>query len=148
MPDEPEAAALRGLGQRALDLEAHAVVDDLQLDRAAARTHAHGDVRRAGVLAHVRERLLNGAEHRDALRGARASPDRHGSRALRAMPVRSVNVVDLAVQDLAERAADDALRLERVRDLAELTIELDEPSREVVEAAVRLLAMSSSRMNG
>ena len=49
--------------------------------------------------------------------------------------------VDLAVQDLAERAADHALRLERVRDLAELAIELDEPRREVVEAPVRLLAV-------
>ena len=49
--------------------------------------------------------------------------------------------VDLAVQDLAERPRDDALRLERVRDLAQLPIELDEPRREVVEAAVRLLAI-------
>ena len=48
--------------------------------------------------------------------------------------------VDLAVEDLSQRAADDALRLERVRDLAKLPIELDEPSGEVVEAAMRLLA--------
>ena len=49
--------------------------------------------------------------------------------------------VDLAVEDLAERSADDALRLERVRDLPELAVELDEAAAEVVEAAVRLLAV-------
>ena len=43
--------------------------------------------------------------------------------------------VDLAVEDLAERAADDALRLERVRDLAQRAVELAEPRSEVVEAA-------------
>ncbi len=45
------------------------------------------------------------------------------------------------MEDLAERAADDALRLERMGDLAELPVELDEPRGEVVEAAVRLLAV-------
>ena len=57
------------------------------------------------------------------------------------MPVRSANAVDLAVEDLAERTRDDALRLERVRDLAKLAVELDESRGEVVEASVRLLAV-------
>src|SRR5262245_14721591 len=67
-PDEPEAASLCRLRERSLDLEAHAVVDDLELDRAAARTYADGDVRRARMLAHVGECFLDGAEHGDPLR--------------------------------------------------------------------------------
>src|SRR6185436_21150247 len=67
--DEPEAAALRGLGQSALDLEAHSVVDDLELDRASPRAHPDGDVRGARVLADVRERLLDRAKDGDPLGG-------------------------------------------------------------------------------
>ena len=49
--------------------------------------------------------------------------------------------VDLAMEDLAERTADHALRLERVGDLAQVAVELDEPCGEVVEAAGRLFAV-------
>ena len=49
--------------------------------------------------------------------------------------------VDLAVEDLAERTRDDALRLERVGDLAKLPVELDEPRGQVVEPTVRLLSV-------
>ncbi len=138
--DEAEAAALRRLRERALDLEAHPVVDDLQLDRAAPRANSHGDRGRARVLAHVRQRFLDRAEDGDALRRrqrVRIAADLELGGDSRALG----EVVDLAVEDLAERAADDALRLERVSDLAQLPVELDETAREVVEAAVRLVAV-------
>ncbi len=92
------------------------------------------------MLADVGERLLDRAEHRDALRGG----ERVGVAAdleLGVDPGALGEVVDLAVQDLAEWTGDDALRLERVRDLAQLAIELDEPRGQVVEAAVGLLAV-------
>ena len=57
------------------------------------------------------------------------------------MPGALREAVDLAVEDLAERTRDDALRLERVRDLAKLPVELDEPCGQVVEATVCLLAV-------
>ena len=97
-------------------------------------------MRRAGVLAHVRERLLDRTEDRDPLRGrerVRVATDLE----LGVDPGALREAVDLAVEDLAERTADDALRLERVRDLAKLAVELDEARGEVVEAPVRLLAV-------
>ena len=110
-PDQAEPAALRRLGQRALDLEAHSVVDDLELDRAPPRTDAHGDRRRAGVLADVRKRLLDRTEHRDALsRRERVRIPAYLEVGADAGAVGEP--VDLAMQDLAERSADDALRLE------------------------------------
>src|SRR6188472_846602 len=45
------------------------------------------------------------------------------------------------MEGLAERTRDDALRLERVCDLTQLAVELDETRGEVVEASVRLLAV-------
>ena len=70
--DETEAATLCGLGERAFDLEAHPVVDDVELDRTAPCSHPHGDRRRTRMLTNVRERLLDGAEDGDALgRGQR-----------------------------------------------------------------------------
>ena len=42
--DEPEATALGRLRERPLHLEAHAVVDDLELDRAATRLDPDGDL--------------------------------------------------------------------------------------------------------
>src|SRR5262249_28663257 len=136
---EPEPATLSGLGERALDLEAHAVVDDLQLDGAPACPHTHRDVGRPGVLADVRERLLDRAEDRDALSGRErvgVAPDLELGVNAGALRER----VDLPVQDLAQRSAEHALRLERMCDLAQLPIELDETRREVVETSVRLLA--------
>ena len=122
---EAEATALRRLRERPLDLEAHAVVDDLHLDRTPPSAHAHRDVRRAGMLADVGERLLDDTEDGDPLGGGervRVAADLElgaDSGALR-------EAVDLAMKGLAERPADDALRLERVRDLPELPVELDE----------------------
>src|SRR5262249_44612716 len=83
--------------------------------------------------------LLDHAEDRDALRrreGVRIAPDLELCANAGALGER----IDLAVEDLAERAADHALRLQRVRDLPELTIELDEARGQIVEAAVCLLA--------
>ena len=57
------------------------------------------------------------------------------------IPVRSAKLSTSRWRISPSGRRDDALRLERVRDLAELPIELDEPRREVVEAAVRLLAI-------
>src|SRR5207253_8037121 len=45
------------------------------------------------------------------------------------------------VEDLAERPTEDALRLERVGDFAEMAVEIDQSGREVVEASVGLLAV-------
>src|SRR5262245_34624892 len=139
-PDEPEAASLCGLRECSLDLEAHAVVDDLELDRAAASTHADGDVCRARMLAHVGERFLDGAEHRDPL-GGRQRVGVAADLELRGDPRALGEAVDLAMEDLAERARDDALRLERVRDLAQLPVQLNESRGEIVEAPVCLLAV-------
>ena len=141
MPTSPSRPRCGGLGERALDLEAHAVVGDLHLDRAPAGADLDDDRGRGGVLADVGERLLDRAEDGDPLAGGqrvRVSADLEHGRDSRALRER----VDLAVEDLAERAADDALRLERVRELAKLAVELDESGREVVEAPVRLLAVA------
>src|SRR5262249_41729088 len=93
-----------------------------------------------GMLTHVRESLLDGAEHSDALGGrerVRIAADLEPGRD--SCPFGEG--VDLAVQDLAEGPRDDALRFQGVRDLPELPVELDETCAEVVEAAVRLLAV-------
>ena len=140
MPTRPRRPRCAALASGALDLETHAIVDDLQLDCAPPRANAHRDVRRAGVLADIRERLLDRAEDGDALGGrerVRVAADLElglHTRSLR-------EAVDLAMQDLAERPRDDALRLQRVGDFAELPIELDEAPGEIVEAAMRLLAI-------
>ena len=139
--DEAQAAALGGLGEGPLDLEAHPVVGDLHLDRASARTQPDDDGGRARVLADVGEGLLDRSEHRDALRRrerVRVAPDLERDVRAAALP----EVVDLAMEDLAEGAADDALRLERVRQLTKLAVELGEAGGEVVEAPERLLAVA------
>src|SRR5688500_888371 len=138
--DEAETAALSGLGESALDLETHSVVGDLYLDCAATGAHPDDDRGRARVLADVRQRLLNRAEHGDALGGReRVGIAANLERDLRPAALREV--VDLAMEDLAERPADDALRLERVRELAELAVELGEARGQIVEAPERLLAV-------
>src|SRR5919198_1995717 len=104
--DEAEATALRGLRERALDLEAGAVVDDLNVDRAAAGAQPHFDRPCAGMLAYIRERLLDRAEDGDALRGrerVRVAAD--FQRTFDPGAVREV--VDFAMQGLAERPAED-----------------------------------------
>ncbi len=58
------------------------------------------------------------------------------------MPVRSANASDLAVEDLAERARDDAARLERAGELAEVPVELRDAREHVVEAAGGALAVA------
>ena len=46
------------------------------------------------------------------------------------------------MEDLAERARDDAARLERARELAELPVELGDPRHEVVEPSCGPLAVA------
>ena len=46
------------------------------------------------------------------------------------------------MEDLAQRPADDASRLERVRDLAQLPIDVDQSQQRVVEAARDQLAVA------
>ena len=58
------------------------------------------------------------------------------------IPVRSANESDLAVEDLAERARDDAARLERAGELAEVPVELRDAREHVVEAAGGALAVA------
>ena len=52
------------------------------------------------------------------------------------MPVRSAKLSTSRWRISPSGRLSDALRLERVRDLAQLAVELDEPGGEVVEAAV------------
>src|SRR5262249_62028849 len=109
--DDAEPPALRCSGECMADLESGAVVRDPNLDRASACAKLDGDLRRAGVLTDVRERLLHRAEQRDALRGAqrlRVALDLETCLYTAAFRER----IDLAVKDLAERPADDALRLQ------------------------------------
>src|SRR5436190_20420422 len=139
-PDETQPPTLRRLRERALDLEARPVVDDLHVDRAPSRSQTDLDRGRTGVLAHVRERFLDRPEDRDPLSrrervGIAADLERTGDTGAFG------EVVHLAVEDLSERAAQDALRLERVRHLAQVAIEVDQPGGQVVEAPVGLLAV-------
>ena len=50
--------------------------------------------------------------------------------------------IDLAVEDLAERARDDAPRLERARELAQVAVELRHAGEHVVEAPCGALAVA------
>ena len=137
-PRRPRWAALARARSTSKPMPSSTIWSSIALRRARTRTEIFR--RRARALADVGQLLLDRAEHGDPLRGrerVRVAPDLElgaDARALR-------EAVHLAVEDLAERARDDALRLEGVGYLAQLPVELDEPGREVVEAPVRLLAV-------
>src|SRR5262249_15061736 len=128
-----QAAALGCARERVSDLEAGAVVADPHVDRAAPRAEPDLHLRSTGVLTDVGERFLHCPEQRHPLRGAEGlgiAADLETG--VDAAPLGEG--IDLTVEDLTQRAADDAPRFERVRNLAEPSVELSEAGSQVVEA--------------
>ena len=118
--------------QSARDLEPVSVVLDLQLDTATARSQEHVDRRRIAVLTDVRERLLEDADERDSLRlrhppeiSDHPCPDLH--------PGALGQRVDLGVDHALQGTAQEACRLERMRELAQYAVELSEAALDPVE---------------
>ena len=141
MPTMPEPATLRCARERPSDLEAVPVVAHAHLDRRPTHPDADVDVRRPGVLADVGERFLDRAVDRDPL-GRRDRLRIAADLEFRRDPGALGERIGLAVEDLAERARDDAPRLERARELAQVAVELRHAGEHVVEAPCGALAVA------
>src|SRR3972149_4451114 len=92
------------------------------------------------MLAEVRQRFLDRPEHGDALsRRERVRVTANFELRIDAGALRES--VALAVEDLSGRTAEHALRLERMRELPKLSVEVDETGGEIIEPSVSLLAV-------
>ena len=136
--DDAEAAALRCERERAVDLEAVSVVvtfTSTQFRRISAGRRPGC----AAVLSDVRERLLDGPKNGDPLRG-RETRGRHGARGA-AMPDRAwkASTSRWRISARGRRRCCGSRGSER---LAQRPVELDDPSDEILEAAVGELAVA------